>query len=111
MKNPHYWQPSKVKVAKVYFPVYTSNTGALSGLFSGQIDWTGNYVPGLQKNFADKNPTYHHYWEAANGDESFEPNLIKWPLSGMAVRQAISLATTGARIWLFPSGPQSPGLC
>ena len=36
-KNPYYWQPSKVKVSKVYFPVYTSNTGALNALFSGQI--------------------------------------------------------------------------
>jgi peptide/nickel transport system substrate-binding protein len=92
VKNPYYWQPSKVRVAKVYFPVYTSNTGALSALFSGQIDWTGNYIPGLQKNFVDTDPAHHHYYEAANGDESFEPNLTKWPLSDLAVRKAISLA-------------------
>ena len=53
VKNPDYWQASSVKVPKVYFPVYTSNTGALSALFGGQIDWTGNYIPGLQKNFVD----------------------------------------------------------
>jgi peptide/nickel transport system substrate-binding protein len=91
-KNPNYWQASKVQVAKVYFPVYTSNTGALSALFSGQIDWTGNYIPGLQKQFVDKAPAYHHYWEAAGGDESLEPNLTKWPTNQLAVRQAISLA-------------------
>jgi peptide/nickel transport system substrate-binding protein len=91
-KNPHYWQPSKVKVSSVYFPVYTSNTGALSALFSGQIDWTGNYIPGLQKEFVDKAPAYHHFWEAAGGDESLEPNLAKWPTNQLAVRQAISLA-------------------
>jgi peptide/nickel transport system substrate-binding protein len=91
-KNPYYWQPSKVKISSVYFPVYTSNTGALTALFSGQITWTGNYIPGLQKEFVDKAPAYHHYWEAAGGDESFEPNLTKWPTSQFAVRQAISLA-------------------
>jgi len=91
-KNPNYWQPSKVKVAKVFFPVYTSNTGALSALFSGQIDWTGNYIPGLQKEFVDKAPAFHHFWEAAGGDESLEPNLTKWPTNQLAVRQAISLA-------------------
>jgi peptide/nickel transport system substrate-binding protein len=91
-KNPHYWQPSKVKVAKVYFPAYTSNTGALSALFSGQIDWTGNYIPGLKKNFVATDPAHHHYYEAANGDESLEPNLTKWPLSDLAVRKAVSLA-------------------
>jgi peptide/nickel transport system substrate-binding protein len=93
-KNPYYWQPSKVKVSSVYFPVYTSNTGALTALFSGQITWTGNYIPGLQKEFVDKAPAYHHYWEAAGGDESFEPNLTKWPTNQLAVRQAISLAVS-----------------
>ncbi|HEX3493310.1 MAG TPA: ABC transporter substrate-binding protein [Streptosporangiaceae bacterium] len=91
-KNPNYWQASKVKVAKVYFPVYTSNTGALSALFSGQITWTGNFIPGLQKQFVDKAPAYHHYWEAAGGDESFELNMTKWPGNQLAVRKAISLA-------------------
>jgi peptide/nickel transport system substrate-binding protein len=91
-KNPYYWQPAQVQVPKVYFPVYTSNTGALSALFSGQIDWTGNYIPGLQKDFVDTAPSTHHYWEAAGGDESLEPNLTKWPTNQLAVRQAISLA-------------------
>ncbi len=96
VKNPHYWQPSKVKVTKVYFPAYTSNTGALSALFSGQIDWTGNYIPGLKKNFVNTDPAHHHYYEAANGDESLEPNLTKWPLSDLAVRKAVSLAVDRA---------------
>jgi peptide/nickel transport system substrate-binding protein len=89
-KNPYYWQPTKV--SKVFFPVYTSNTGALNALYSGQITWTGNYIPGLQKNFVDTAPAYHHYWEAAGGDESLEGNLTKWPTNQLAVRQAISLA-------------------
>ena len=91
-KNPYYLQPSKVKVSSVYFPVYTSNTGATNALFSGQITWTGNYIPGLQKDFVDKSPSYHHYWEAAGGTNSFMPNLNKWPTNQLAVRQAISLA-------------------
>ncbi len=91
-KNPYYWQPSKVKISSVYFPVYTSNTGALAALFSGQITWTGNYIPGLQKEFVDKAPAYHHYWEAAGGTNSLMPNLTKWPTNQLAVRQAISLA-------------------
>jgi peptide/nickel transport system substrate-binding protein len=92
VKNPDYWQASKVKVAKVYFPVYTSNTGALSALFNGQIDWTGNFIPGLQKDFVDKSPAYHHFWEAPGGTNSLMPNLNKWPTNQVAVRKAISLA-------------------
>ncbi len=92
IKSPHYWQPSKVAVPKVYFPVYTSNTGALSALFAGQIDWTGNFIPGLKKNFVNTNPAYHHYWEAPGATNSLMPNLTKWPTNQLPVRQAISLA-------------------
>ena len=91
-RNPGYWQASMLKVNKVYFPVYTSNTGALSALFSGKIDWTGNFIPGLKKNFVDTNPKYHHYWEAPGGTNSLMPNLNKWPTNQLAVRKAISLA-------------------
>jgi peptide/nickel transport system substrate-binding protein len=93
-KNPYYWQPSKVKVSSVFFPVYTGNTSAATALFTGAITWTGNYIQGLQKDFVDKAPAYHHYWEAAGGDESFEPNLTTWPTNQLAVRQAISLAVS-----------------
>ena len=92
VKNPDYWQASLVKVPKVFFPVYTSNTGALSALFSGAIDWTGNFIPGLQKSFVDTSPSTHHYWEAPGGTNSLMPNLNKWPTNQLAVRQAISLA-------------------
>jgi len=91
-ENMGYWQVSKVHVPKVFFPVYTSNTGALSALFAGQIDWTGNFIPGLQKNFVNTNPAYHHYWEAPGGTNSLMPNLNKWPTNQLPVRKAISLA-------------------
>jgi peptide/nickel transport system substrate-binding protein len=90
--NPHYWQASMIHVPAVYFPVYTSNTGALSALFSGQIDWTGNFIPGLQKDFVSTNPAYHHFWEAPGGTNSLMPNLNKWPTNQLPVRKAISLA-------------------
>jgi peptide/nickel transport system substrate-binding protein len=91
-KNPYYWQPADVQVPQVYFPVYTSNNGALTALFSGQIDWTGNFIPGLQKSFVDTSPSTHHYWEAPGGTNSLMPNLNKWPTNQLAVRQAISAA-------------------
>jgi peptide/nickel transport system substrate-binding protein len=91
-RNPGYWQASKLHVDKVFFPVYTSNTGALSALFTGKIDWTGNFIPGLQKNFVNTNPKYHHFWEAPGGTNSLMPNLNKWPTNQLAVRKAISFA-------------------
>jgi oligopeptide/dipeptide ABC transporter ATP-binding protein len=88
--NKYYWQ--KVPVAKVYFPDYTSNTGALSALFAGQIDWTGNYIPDLQQDFVNKDPANHHYWEAAGSSNALWPNLNEWPTNQLAVRQAIDVA-------------------
>jgi peptide/nickel transport system substrate-binding protein len=91
-KNPDYWNLSAVKVQNVFFPVYTSNTGALSALFSGSIDWTGNFIPGLQADFVNKAPAYHHYWEAPGSTNALMPNLNKFPTNQLAVRQAISAA-------------------
>ena len=90
IKNTNYWKA--VPVAKVYFPVYTSNTGALSALFSGQIDWTGNYIPDLQQDFVAKDPAHHHFWEAAGSSNALWPNLNEWPTNQLAVRQAIDVA-------------------
>jgi peptide/nickel transport system substrate-binding protein len=89
-KNPSYWQASQVKVPNVDFPVYTSNTGALSALYSGQIDWTGNFIPGLQKEFVDTAPSYHHFWEAPGSTNALMPNLNTWPTNQLPVREAIS---------------------
>ncbi len=91
-KNTSYWQASMVKVPSVYFPVYTSNTSALAALYSGAIDWTGNFIPGLQKQFVNTSPKYHHFWEAPGSTNALMPNLNQWPTNQLAVRQAISLA-------------------
>jgi len=89
-ENPNYWQANLIHVPKVYFPVYTSNTAAFTALFSNQIDWAGNYIPGLQQQFVDTSPSTHHYWEAAGSDNALWPNLNTWPTNQLPVRQAIS---------------------
>jgi len=91
-KNPDYWQASSVHVPTVYFPVYTSNTVISSALDTGAVQWTGNFLPGLQKTFVDPDPADHHYWEAPGGTNSLMPNLNKWPTNQLPVRQAISAA-------------------
>jgi len=90
--NPDYWQKGLPKVQTVYFPVYSSNTSATTALFSGQIDWTGNYIPGLQKDFVATSPQFHHYWEAPGSSNAYWMNLSSWPTNQLPVRQAISAA-------------------
>jgi peptide/nickel transport system substrate-binding protein len=88
--NPSYWQ--SVPVKKVFFPVYSSNTTATAALFSGQVDWTGNYISGLKEKFLDTDPAHHIAYEAAGSSNALIPNLTKWPTNQLPVRQAISAA-------------------
>ena len=88
--NKYYWQPVPVK--KVFFPAYTTNTAATNALFSGQIDWTGNFIQGLQKNFVSKDPAHHIGWENAGATNVLIPNMTTWPTNQLPVRQAISAA-------------------
>ncbi|HEY1821883.1 MAG TPA: ABC transporter substrate-binding protein [Trebonia sp.] len=88
--NPNYWG-GNVPVKKVYFPVYSTNTAASNALFGGQIDWTGNYIPGLQQDFIQKNPDNYAY-EGADSSNALYPNLSQWPTNQLPVRQAIDLA-------------------
>ena len=94
--NPSYWQ--SVPVKKVYFPAYASNTGAQNALFSGKIDWTGNFIPGLQQSFVNTDPSHHGFWMAPNATNSLFPNLNTFPTNQLAVRQAISAAIDRTQI-------------
>ncbi|HEX3516514.1 MAG TPA: ABC transporter substrate-binding protein [Trebonia sp.] len=90
IRNKDYWQ--NVPVGKVYFPDYTTNTAAETALFSGQIDWTGNYIPNLQQDFVNKDPATNHFFEGANSSNALYPSLTTWPTNQLAVRQAIDVA-------------------
>jgi len=89
--NPHYWGGS-VPVPKVYFPVYTTNSAATNALFGGQIDWTGNYIPGLQQDFINKDPQTNYAYEGADSSNALYPNLSQFPTNQLPVRQAIDVA-------------------
>jgi peptide/nickel transport system substrate-binding protein len=88
-KNPHYWQPGLPKVAKVDFPVYTSNTSANLALENGTLDWAGNFVSNIKKNYLAKSPSYH-YWDTPLTTDMIIPNLTRFPFTSLAVREAIS---------------------
>ena len=74
-------------VKTVDFPSLSSNTSALSVLLSGQVQWSGNFIPGFEKAVAGK-PLVNN--SPPGNTNSFEPNLSKWPTNQLAVRQAIS---------------------
>ena len=90
-KNPSYWQAGNVRIGTLDFPAYATNTNAEEALFSGQLDWAGNFIPNLKQLFLSKSK-YNTAWEAPLNTVTLEPNLSKFPFNDVAVRKAISLA-------------------
>ncbi len=88
--NPSYWG-GKPAVGKVEFPTYASANSALSALQTDQLDWGGNFIPGVQQVFVSGNDK-HRVWFPPVQTNSLEPNLTKFPTNQLAVRKAISLA-------------------
>ena len=88
--NPSYWG-GKTAVAKVQFPTYASSNAALAALQTDQLDWGGNFIPGVQQVFVSGKPT-HHVWFTPIQTNSLEPNLTTFPTNQLPVRKAISLA-------------------
>jgi peptide/nickel transport system substrate-binding protein len=88
-KNPYYWQP--VSVPSIFYPVYTSGPTAINALGSGQIDWSSQFIPNIEKEYTSKSPD-NHYWMAPTGTNYLIPNLNTWPTNQLPVRQAISAA-------------------
>ena len=77
---------------KIYGLEYVAGTAqSLTNLTDDEtLDWSSGGTPGAQA-WEKKNP-YNHYWFPGAGVVSIEPNLTKWPLNQLAVREAISLA-------------------
>jgi len=93
--NPSYWQKSMVKVPEIIYPYYVSNDTSNPALFSGSIDYAGNFVTNVAQNFLGKADT-NHTWSASApyfGDNNVVGlflNVTRGALKDPKVRQAIS---------------------
>jgi len=87
--NPHYWQGAP-HVSKLEFPAYDSNTSANLALEQDQLDWAGNFVQNIKTAWVGKDPATNKYWDFGLQTETLIPNLTKFPLNDLAVREAIS---------------------
>jgi peptide/nickel transport system substrate-binding protein len=87
--NQNYWG-GKPAVQKISFPAYSSNDVALTALTNGEIDYAGNNVNNIEKNFVAKDPTHNHYFFPATNTVVLIPNVTKWPFTEQAVRLAVS---------------------
>ncbi len=96
-KNPYYWQ--KLTYDGIKVPAVPSNDVALAAMTHHELDWTGDFFPGIQKSYVAKDPTHFHYFYAANNTPlSLYFNDTVYPFSLVAFRQAVSLAINRQKV-------------
>jgi peptide/nickel transport system substrate-binding protein len=92
-KNPRYWQKGKPKIKCLEYVQASSNDGALALIQSGQVDWTHNFVPNVEKAYVAKDPKHFHAFYATTAYPiSLVLDTTKYPYSIVAFRKALSLA-------------------
>lgn len=93
VKNPHYWQASKVKVQQIDFPVVSENANTVwLNLSKGQYTAANAFAPNINKIYLSKDPTYRHTWFATGGACNLLMNLTKAPFNNQTFRQAMAYA-------------------
>lgn len=92
VKNPRFWQASKLQVTEVRILSFNTFNSMELSIIRGDIDLGPLYVSGIQQTFVQRDPTHNHIFYPPTVVVSLVPNLAKYPLNLLPVRQAISLA-------------------
>ena len=92
-KNPHYWQSGKPLINCLEYVQAASNDASLALAQSGQVDWTHNFVPNVEKAYEAKDPAHFHAFYATT---AYPVSLVfddtQYPYSLVAFRKALSMA-------------------
>jgi peptide/nickel transport system substrate-binding protein len=92
-KNPNYWVKGAPKVPCLEYVQASSNDAALLLIQSGQVDWTHNFVPNVEKAYISKDPAhYHAFYSTTAYPISLMLDTTQYPFSIVAFRKAISMA-------------------
>jgi peptide/nickel transport system substrate-binding protein len=99
-KNPNYWQKGLPKVPCLEYVQASSNDAALALIQSGQVDWTHNFVPNVEKAYEAKDPKhYHAFYSNRDYPISLVFDVTQYPYSIVALRKALSLAIDRVSVW------------
>lgn len=89
--NPHYYLPDLPKIKKYRFLSFSGNESADAAIESGQVDWSGGFIPNIRAAYERKDPQYHLV-NLPMATAVLVPNYVQGPTAQLAVRQAISAA-------------------
>jgi peptide/nickel transport system substrate-binding protein len=105
VRNDDYWQP-KAEIQSLRFVAFKDNESMTNALVQGQADWGGTYIADAQRTYLSRSKHYN-YWAPIAGTDGLIPNLTRWPLSDLAVRQAISLGVNRAQVGAASGSPEA----
>jgi peptide/nickel transport system substrate-binding protein len=92
-KNAKYWQKGKPRISCLEYVQAASNDAALALIQSGQVDWTHNFVPNVEKAYIAKDKKHFHAFYATTAYPiSLVLDTTHYPYSITAFRKALSLA-------------------
>jgi len=92
-KNPTYWQKGRPKIACLEYVQASSNDAALALIQSGQVDWTHNFVPNVDRAYTNRDKKHFHAFYATTAyPVSLLLDTSKYPYSLAAFRKALSRA-------------------
>jgi peptide/nickel transport system substrate-binding protein len=97
-KNPYYWQEGKPAFQGLRYPAYADNDASNLALVSGDLDWTGNFVPDIENTYVAKNAETNHYYFVGGDGISLLINTTIKPFDSADVRKAISMGIDRAMI-------------
>ncbi|SCD83893.1 peptide/nickel transport system substrate-binding protein [Streptomyces sp. DvalAA-14] len=103
IRNEDYWQP-KAQIKALRFVAYKDNESMTNALVQGQADWGGTYIANADKTYLSRSKN-NNYWAPLAGTDGLIPNLERWPLSDLAVRQAISLGVNRKQVGAATDSP------
>ena len=92
-KNPKYWVKGAPKIPCLEYTQAASNDAALLQIQKGDVDWTHNFVPNVDKAYTSKDKAHYHAFYATTAYPiSLVFDTTVYPYSIVAFRKALSYA-------------------
>ena len=90
-KNPHYWRKGLPRIACLEYVQAASNDASLALIQSGQVDWTHNFVPNVEKAYSAKDTKHFHAFYAKTAYPiSLILDTTDYPYSLASFRKALA---------------------